>query len=340
MRAFFPTFGEFRKLALMFVARSFAAMLSGVIWAVAVPYLSAAVEPPVFNLRSNDVVAFVGGSDVAAAGHTGHLETLLAAKFPGARFRNFGWEGDTVFAQRRDIGFPPLSEHLKRAGVTALFIEFGRAEALDGKKSAPNFSAAYEKLVSECARQTPRIVFVTPPPFESGGELLPDLSKRNAHLAAHANAIRALAKQRTLPLVDLFAEFGGAAHKEPRLTDNGLQLTPRGHALIAAGFARQLGFAELSARAGRVNADGVWSNGEFEKVRQLVIEKNKLWFNYWRPQNWAFLGGDRTSQPSSRDHRDPKVRWFPAEMEKWRPLIEEKEAEMERVAVVIRGGGR
>src|SRR5215218_3015925 len=79
------------------------------------------------ELRTNDVVAFVGGSDIAAAQFTGHLETLLAVKFPGTRFRNFGWEGDTVFAQRRDVGFPPLGEHLKRAGVTIAFLEFGRA---------------------------------------------------------------------------------------------------------------------------------------------------------------------------------------------------------------------
>ena len=42
--------------------------------------------------------------------------------------------------------------------------------------------------------------------------------------------------------------------------------------------------------------------------------------------NWAFLGGDRIEQPSSRDHRDPKVRWFPGELEQFGPLIEQAEA--------------
>ena len=304
------------------------------------PRLLPAESPSASMLRSNDIVAFVGGSDVAAAQHTGHLEVLLAVRFPGARFRNFGWEGDTVFAQRRDFGFPPLGEHLKRARVSVLFIEFGRAEAVNGKETVAGFSAAYEKLLTECAKQTRRIVLVTPPPFEPGGDLLPDLSKRNAQLAAHVKAIRTLAKQRSLPVIDLFAEFGGISHETPRLTDDGLQITPRGHALIAAGFARQLGFVELAARAGGVSADGVWSNSEFEKLRRTVIEKNRLWFNYWRPQNWAFLGGDRTNQPSSRDHRNPGVRWFPAEMEKYAPLIAVKEADMEQVAGVIRGGAR
>ena len=337
---FFPSKPPLRNLAPVFPARNFVVALLAVIASAAVPRLLSADVPIALTLRSNEVVAFVGGSDIAAAQHTGHLETLLAINFPGVRFRNFGWEGDTVFAQRRDVGFPRMEEHLKRARATVVFIEFGRAEALSGSDTVPNFFAAYEKLVREFSKQTPRIVLITPPPFETGSDLLPDLSKRNAQLAAHANAVRTLAKRRTLPLIDLFAEFGGTTHEEPRLTENGLQITPRGHALIAAGFARQLGFADFAARAGGVTAEGVWFNSEFEKLRQIVVEKNRLWFNYWRPQNWAFLGGDRTSQPSSRDHLNPSVRWFPAEMKKYTPLIMSKENEMEQVAAMIRGSAK
>lgn len=300
-----------------------------------------AAEPlrPV-TFQSNDVVAFAGGSDVAAALFTGHREALLAVRFPGARFRNFGWEGDTVFTRPRDIGFPPLNDHLKRAGVTVLFLEFGRAEALSGNKSVPDFYAAYESLVDECARQTARIVLVTPPPFEAGGDSLPDLSKRNGQLAAHAEAVRTLAQKRSLSLVDLFGALGGASHTEPRLTDNGLQLTPQGHALVASVFVREMGLNDLVSQAGEPDPAGAWPSGPHEKLRQAVIEKNSLWFNYWRPQNWAFLGGDRTTQPSSRDHRDPKVRWFPAEMEKYLPLIQAKEAEIEIMAAQIRKGAK
>ncbi len=283
-----------------------------------------------FVLESGDVVAFLGGADMAAAQHTGHLEALLAVKYRGAdaRFRNFGWEGDTVFAQPRDAGFPPWQTHLQRARASVIVLQFGRSEAMGGREALPGFVAAYQKLLDECARQTPRLALVTPPPFEKGGGSLPDLSARNVDLAAHAAAIRDLARQRGLPLVDLFAELGGESHREPRLTDNGLQLTPRGHALVARAFARQLGFGDLANRAGEPSENGGWSNASFERVRQAVVEKNRLWFNYWRPMNWAFLGGDRTNQPSSRDHRNPTVRWFPEEMEKFVPLIEAKEREI------------
>ena len=294
----------------------------------------------VVTIRTNDVVAFVGGADVSAASFTGHLESLLAVRYPGARFRNFGWEGDTVFSQPREVGFPALVDQLRRARVTVVCLQFGRAEALGGKYSVPEFYAAYERLVIACAQQMPRIVLVTPPPFERGEDSLPDLSKRNAPLAAHANAVRTLARNRSLFLVDLFTALGAGKNERPRLTDNGLQLTPRGHALIAAAFLRELGSDQLADQPGDPAGTGAWPETRFEKLRQTVMEKNQLWFNYWRPQNWAFLGGDRVTQPSSRDHRDPKVRWFPAEMEKYVPLIKAREEEMEKIAAHIRGGTR
>jgi hypothetical protein len=63
-------------------------------------------------------------------------------------------------------------------------------------------------------------------------------------------------------------------------------------------------------------------------LRQLIREKSRLWFNYYRPQNWAFLAGDRINQPSSRDHLNQEKRWFPAEMEEYLPLISAKEREI------------
>ena len=129
-------------------------------------------------------------------------------------------------------------------------------------------------------------------------------------LANYASAIRRMG----YPTIDLSHLTG--------LADDGLQITDRGHAIIAAEFARQLGIdpAERQSPA-------------FERLRRAVVAKNRLWFNYWRPQNWAFLGGDRTSVPSSRDHRDPKVRWFPNEMEQFLPLISAKETEIRELAV-------
>jgi hypothetical protein len=113
---------------------------------------------------------------------------------------------------------------------------------------------------------------------------------------------------------------------------DGLQVTPRGHAIVAAAFAAQLVMRDTATRAGGVDEAGKWKNPAFERVRQEVVAKNRLWYDYSRPQNWAFLGGDRISQPSSHDHRNPNVRWFPAEMERFLPLITAAETRIDHAA--------
>jgi GDSL-like Lipase/Acylhydrolase family len=264
-------------------------------------------------------VAFIGGGDVAAAQHYGHIESLLAARYPKVRFRNFGWEGDTVFLQPRDYNFPPLLEHLRKAEVTVAIVQFGRTEVLANQTI--EFESAYKKLLGELASVVRKVILVTPVPFEKPGEPLPDLSQKNAVLEEVAKVIRIVGDERKLRVIDLFSAL---RRTQSHITEDGLQISPSGHAAIARAFAIELGIPHESsfARTGR------WENERYEALRQAIIAKNGLWFNYWRPQNWAFLGGDRVEQPSSRDHRDPKVRWFPAEMEKFRGLIEEKEAEI------------
>jgi hypothetical protein len=274
-------------------------------------FVFVAVHAQAFSFRTNDVIAFLGGTDVVTAQQSGHLETFLTLHYRAMnlRFRNFGWEGDTVFEQPRDFGFPPLEQHIKGTGATIIVCEFGRPEALEGHSSA-GFAETYSRFLARFTNQTSRILLVIPPPFERASDLLPDLTRLNSVLANYAGAIRRMG----YPTIDLSDLTG--------LADDGLQITDRGHAIIAAEFARQLGIdpAERQSPA-------------FERLRRAVVAKNRLWFNYWRPQNWAFLGGDRISVPSSRDHRDPKIRWFPDEMEQFLPLISAKETEIRELAV-------
>jgi hypothetical protein len=292
---------------------------------------NAAKSTAAFPLQRDDVVAFVGGADVAAAQHTGHLETLLAAKYPHAKFRNFGWEGDTVYKQQRDFKFPPLNEHLKNAGATVIVCQFGRIESMSRVSDVAAFESAYNKLLDEFASISSRLVLVTPPPFEKGS--VRDLSQQNASLAEYCAAIRRLAQARHLQVIDLAKQFEAP---QTDITSDGLQLTPRGHAIVAAAFAREIGASDVAEHAGVADKNGVWPNPTFEQLRQEVRAKNRLWFDYWRPQNWAFLGGDRTEQPSSRDHRDPKTRWFPEEMKRFTSLIADAETRIESAAHAVR----
>jgi hypothetical protein len=91
----------------------------------------------------------------------------------------------------------------------------------------------------------------------------------------------------------------------------------------------------------RLGADGVaMADPREEALRQAIVSKNRLWERYRRPQNWAFLAGDRVTQPSSRDWRDPSKRWFPEEMEQFVPLIERKEKEVWDLAAKLKGGAK
>jgi len=129
------------------------------------------------------------------------------------------------------------------------------------------------------------------------------------------------------------------------LTRSGTQLTGFGHWVVAREVILQLDPKSIITakmdhqgnKATRVSAidriqylqeSGTLAPPAAEALRQSILARNRLWFDYWRPMNWAFLSGDRTEQPSSRDHRDPRVRWFPAEMNQFLPLIEFKEREI------------
>jgi len=151
------------------------------------------------------------------------------------------------------------------------------------------------------------LVLVTPVPGEDPLDLGLKVKDRNAALAKYALAIRQIARDRNLPLVDLFVALRGKS-----VTADGLFLSGKGHQLAAQAFANQLGFSpKLSANA--------------EPLRQAILKKNALWRQYWFPSNWAFLYGNRQQTASSRSHLNGSYRWFPEEIQGILPEIEQLE---------------
>ena len=293
-----------------------------------------------FALHQDEVVVFTGGANMVASQQTAFLESLLTAAFAqrDARFRSLAWEGDTVFEQRREMNFGSWHEQLRRVKATLIFAQFGQMESFQGAASLPQFIHAYGKLLDQFSNETPRIVLLSPTPFEKPKPPLPDMSRRNDDVRLYAEAVRDLARARGCWFVDLFTPFRDRPANAPPLTSDGLQLTSAGHWLMAREIASQLGFLPLTAPIDANLAVGTLMPETAEHLRQVIQAKNRLWFDYWRPMNWAFLHGDRTEQPSSRDHRDPKIRWFPDEMEKFLPLIEAKEKEITRITASMPSG--
>jgi hypothetical protein len=280
--------------------------------------------PGKFELLTEDVVAFTGAEDARVAQELGYLETLLSFRVTSSRlyFRNMTWEGDTVYEQYRPLNFGSWTEQFRRARVSVVFAQFGQIESLEGKAGVDRFSAAYEALLAQFAATTKRIVLVTPAPFGKSGPQTPDLTKRNEDLKLYIDAIRKIAAKNNYLLVDL------STLTAEGLSRDGLHLSAAGQWVAATETARQLeipGLSDLDAPDER----GAFRKEALEKVRSAIQVKNGLWTNYWRPPNWAFLSGDRMEQPSSRDHVDRRVRWFPVEVQQIPALVQREEGKIE-----------
>ncbi len=240
-----------------------------------------------FELKDNEVIVFAGQTNLVREQKAGELEALLASAFADKkpRFRSMAWEGDTVYEQWRDLNFGSWKGQLESAGATTVVAQFGQVESFDGADKVPAFMAAYHKLLDEFAGRTHRLVLVSPMPFEKPVlPYAPDLTRRNADVKAYADAVRAIAKQRGAVFVDLFTtEFRWPRPDAPRLTDNGMHLNAHGLRFVAGEIAKALGVENRP-------------QGDLAALRAAIVEKNRLFFDCWRPANWSFVYGDRVAQ--------------------------------------------
>ena len=271
-----------------------------------------------FVLHSGDTVVTLGDTNAEAMRHFGYLETSLQLTFPGAkaRFRNLAWQADTIFRQQRPRNFGDLPTHLRDVKASIIFLHFGRAEAI-AKHSVSDFINTYSPLVESLMPITPRLVLVVPFPFEApASEHLPDLRPQNALLAEYAQLIHSLAELHGIMIVDLFTAFRRQAKSGQRLTRDGVRLTEAGQRKVAKAITASM---RLS-----------WN--ENDELRSAIVARNQLWYRYWRPTNWAFLRGNRSHVPSSRDHTNNTRRWFPEEIQALTPIIGKADSHIAELA--------
>jgi hypothetical protein len=281
-----------------------------------------------FAIATDETVVCLGQTDMVRLARDGTFESLvhLAAADRPPRMRNMAWEGDTVFEQRRDTSFGSWQEQFTAVGATLVIGWFGQAEIVaDADAGSPAriaaFVAAYEKLLDECAQVTKRLVLVSPHPFEKPPSAsMPDLTGRNDVVKAYAAAIKALAGRRQAAFVDL-SELSVPAGT--RLTEDGAVLTPAGQRAAAAALAAGLGIE---------HAD----EARLAPLRAAVLEKNRIWFDAWRPMNWFFAFGSGSGITFS--HPAPGHEPLRLEMREFRPLIAACDAQVHEVAAAVREG--
>lgn len=273
-------------------------------------------------LRNQDVVALVGGEDMVAAWDHGYVEYLVLRQQPDlqVKFRSLTKEGDTAFQQARDFNYPALEKQLAEIGATVVVVQIGQMESLRGRGQVAEFERAAEALIERLGDDRKRrVILVGPTPVAAGTPV----AARFSALETYRDAVARVAQRKELPCIipGERRTFAGSDYRD------GLHLNERGHFTFAAELADALaGVAERKPPAAPAE----------RRLLELIRSKNQRWFHYVRPENWAFLDGDRTVQPASRDHRDPEKRWFPEEMKDWLPLVAEREGEAWTLARQLR----
>jgi len=272
-----------------------------------------------FAVEANEVIVMAGQENLVRDQKAGELESVLSTAFAAKqpRFRSMAWEGDTVYEQWRDLNFGDWRAQLDAVGAGLVICQFGQVEAFDGVKRLAEFKSAYHRLLDQFASHTPRLVLVSPMPFEKPAAAhAPNLTQRNDDVKAYAEAVREVAKQRGAVFVDLFTPLSIPAAKA-RLTDDGLHLNELGLRVVAREIAQQLG-------ASASDAD------DLTALPAAIVEKNRLWFDCWRPANWSFVYGDRVTQMFGKPAQDaPSLR---ESFEARKPLIAELDARIHALA--------
>ena len=282
-----------------------------------------------FDPRQGETISFLGGSDTYDFDRYLFLESAFHLSWPDQKlhFRNLACQGDTIYYQARPQFFytkkgdpqpGSIPDHRERTIPGVIFLCFGKMESLDVPDSLPRFLAAYEKVLDELRPLTSRLVLMAPTPFFPTGPAAVQAEIRNPILGEFVAGMRDIASERGLLFVDLFTPL--LTHQDQAWSLNGIHLTEVGHRVVAAQIVEQLKFPAVSGTAASPS------------LSEAIERKNRLWQQYYRPTNWAFLFGDRQHVPASRDPVDRDQRWFVREIDSLPGLIAETEADIHRYA--------
>ena len=270
------------------------------------------------TFQNNDRVVLLGNTVVERAQKYGHLETALtlAAGEKNLRFRNLGWSGDTVYGDARSYfgppqeGFDRLKADIGRIKPNVVIICYGAVASFAGEDGLLDFIKGYNRLLDmiSSAANPRAIVLVSPPPAESLGTPMPDMSNQNERLETYRAAISKLASIRKIHFADLFGEMKGS---NSGLTDNGLHYTEKGYAVLSSRLVKAMGLTPPTAKQ--------ISSKSGQDLRAKIVKKNKLFFFHWRPANETYLR-------LFRKHEQGKNA---KELEKFIPIIEARESEID-----------
>jgi GDSL-like Lipase/Acylhydrolase family len=283
------------------------------LFAFALPstYALSPLPNPVVELREGDTVVLLGDTFFERDYNFGHLETLLTAavKGKGVRFRNLGWSGDTPRCESRSYfgppqeGFDRLKKQLEEIKPTLVIACYGAVDAFKGEAGLADFIASYRRQLDMIRQMNARVVLMSPPSVSSDTARWPALTGHREKQEKLRDAVKSLAAELHVPFADLLE----ATRALPLTTVNGVTFTADDYRKIAPALmsSLKLPMAEADLSSAQNNP----------ALTSAILEKNRLFFHRWRPQNEIYLFGSRKHEQGNNG----------VEIPMFDPLIVEKE---------------
>ena len=239
------------------------------------------------QLKKGSRIAFVGNTLLDRAQDFGFFEAMLQESNPAKDLfiRDFAWSADEVDLQPRPDNFATVNQHLTREKIDVIFAAFGYNESFAGKKRLDEFKGRLTAYLAQLktsvfnGKTGPQIILISPVANENiTGVPAADLN--NERLALYTKAMAEVAAEEAVGFANVFdATRAAMADPETDLTINGCHLTKEGYAV----FAEQL-FSETFGKSAP-DVD--------EKIRELVVDKNRQYFRRYRPLNTFYYTGGR-----------------------------------------------
>ncbi len=260
--------------------------------------LDVSAGPPV-EFPENGRVVFLGDALFERAQTYGHLEAALTSRLPqlGLTFRNLGWSGDNVFGRSRagfgapatgssrwqppdqpsaGFGYEQMLKQLDAVEPDIVFVGFGANDSHAGADGLDAFEKGLANLVQDLQDREAQVILVTPLKQEDLGAPLPKPDQQNANRALYAERIRELARERELPVVDVFETLRAESSNTP-LTHNGIHLTDRGYQAAAKVFLKGLGLAGPAWQVSLEGGEAVESSGAM--ISNIQRNEREVAFN-------------------------------------------------------------
>ncbi|MEZ6062515.1 MAG: PA14 domain-containing protein [Planctomycetaceae bacterium] len=280
---------------------------------------SAFAQSEMLDLNRGDHIAIIGNTLADRMQHFGWTETMLQTRFPQHELvvRNLGFSGDTLTTRPRSQNFGTPDEWLTKVEADVIFAFFGYNESFAGETGLPQFRDDLKAFIDHTLSQqyngesAPRLVLFSPIAHENlRSRLLPDGTENNQRLEMYSAAMSAVAEEKGVPFVDLFAASktsysqtndhssplrpdpqkppGAVTGRNPAgsasFTINGVHATDQGYQMLATVMDRTL--------FGSGNADR--DSSRDQTVCQAVREKNHVWHNIYRATDGFSVFGGRS----------------------------------------------